>query len=176
MAKARIPDFKAFATSLAAEAKAIADYALGNFAKAECARFKLRIRRQQFVAFHRVPLSRAYLLWKIRNGLDERTMIATAHYVDTIQVMRRKTIRGVLYRIGFPPNARARDKDGNILPITLAFLAKLHEYGSMDARIPARPHWRPHLQAMEQRATVVRDAVARQVGLRLRKYLKPRGR
>jgi len=98
-----------------------------------------------------VPLSPAYLLWKIRMNLDTRLLRATGEYVQSIVVRREDD-----YYIVKPAERKHEDprvarEDGP----TLKQIGFWLEYGtwtvsqaddgSTEARVkmPARPHWRP---------------------------------
>lgn len=162
--KSTIPSFAKLTKGFADLANTYADERITEFAEDELTRFRMKILRQQFASFHAVPLSRARLDEKESWNLDLRVMIATKHYVDSIQVMRRRYINGTIsYQVGFPANLRAVGNDGLPTDITLREVARIQEYGSNKAHIPARPHWRPHLQEMTVRATVLRVEIARQV-------------
>jgi len=83
------------------------------------------------------PLTTAYARYKLRNGLDGRTLIATGDYVRSIEIFRSETKEaGITYRVRTKPG---RHYSG----LTFGELARVHEFGSSKAHIPARPHWRP---------------------------------
>lgn len=82
------------------------------------------------------PLSPAYLRKKEREGLDERIYIAHGDYLNSI-VVRRKPIKDkIVFTVGV---TSGRHYSG----FTYVVLARIHEFGSRKANIPARPLWRP---------------------------------
>lgn len=171
--KSSIPSFKHAAALMVKVGHEIAEVEMAAFAEAEKNRFQQRIRRQNFPAFHQIPLSKLRLDQKAALGLDLRVMIATSHYVNSIKVRRRRFLNGtVQYHIGFHPSTRARNPDGSLAPITLEEVARVQEYGSHAANVPPRPHWRPHLQEMAGRAMVVHRRIAAQAARRVNQLLK----
>jgi hypothetical protein len=143
---------------------AVAEVEMQRFAKREATLFKKEIKDQAFQSFKDHPLAPITLQRKLLHKLDLRTMIATGHYVASIGVFREEGIGGlVTYRVGFSPLMHAKDEDGRFVPITLDELARIHEYGSATKKIPARPHWRPHLQDMQARATLLGSVIQRAV-------------
>ena len=108
---------------------------MGDTARAFSKKVREIIRGQQY---NLKPLSKSYLEYKKRTGLDPRILIATKTYVDKIRAKPiRKKGKIVSYTVG-PP-------DGIHEPSGLPYrtLARIHEFGSRDKRIPARPVWRP---------------------------------
>ena len=97
------------------------------------------------------PLKAYYKAWKIRQGLDERILIATGFYRDNIGwwVSRGNVQFGV----------RQSKKTTNGLPLWK--LARIHEFGTRT--IPARPLWRPliskHIRNNESFAEIYRKAL-----------------
>ena len=88
------------------------------------------------------PLSADYLASKKRKGLDERTYVATGFFLDSITIWEDKS--GI--HVGFEP--------GTIHPpsgMDIAVLARILEFGSAAAQIPARPLWRPAISALRRR-------------------------
>lgn len=169
--KPHIPDFRRLRRTLVAEANAVLERETKAFADAEVALFQQEIERQVFPSFEAHPLTPRYFARKRRQGLDERILIATGWYRDHIRVWRHRSLtnrRERWWRIGFHPRVRARDAAGHILPITLDRLARVHEFGSAINRIPARPHWRPHLRDMRVRARAVRARIRAEILRRLR--------
>lgn len=83
------------------------------------------------------PLTTNYARFKLRNGLDGRTLMAMGDYVHSIEVFRSETKEaGITYRV--------RNKPGkHYSGLTFSQLGLIHEFGSAKASIPARPHWRP---------------------------------
>ena len=79
------------------------------------------------------PLNAAYRKWKGEHGLDQRILIATGLYRDSIKAW---VYRGQLH-IGVPRSY----KYSNGVPLWL--IVKVHEFGTRT--IPARPLWRPLL-------------------------------
>lgn len=92
-------------------------------------------------SLNHVPLNPAYRRWKQRVGLDDRILIATGEYVDSISWFVDRRIRGVTgeefvtYRVGLP---NRRHSSG----IDLGFLMRILEHGTRTG-IPARPHFAP---------------------------------
>ena len=82
------------------------------------------------------PLSAAYLRRKRRLNLDERILIATGHYLDSIQV-RTDPNDDWKITIGFYENQQHPVYEG----IDFNDLARWLEYGT--TQMAARPHWRP---------------------------------
>lgn len=161
--KSSIPNLKAKLHVVRQMTVSFANTQLRAFADQECQGFKDQIRDQDFVAFHRRPLSPARLAEKAAAGADLRVMIATQHYVNSIRVFFRKgrglNLRGQQFRIGFHHLAHARNLEGEIEPILLRDVAWIQEHGSRKRKIPPRPHWGPYLQEMRVRATVFRAAL-----------------
>lgn len=157
--RSHIPAFRTVTAPLS-RAQEIADEKVGAFAQSEANRFRGRIKSQAFSSFHKVPLAPVTIQRKTLLQLDLRTMIATGHYTQSLKVVRWVPEPGLVrYRVGFADNDRAHDEKGVPVAMTLNELAEIHEYGSAAAKIPPRPHWGPHLQAMTERATVVVSAV-----------------
>jgi hypothetical protein len=179
MKTAHIPKFSTIRRVIQDVAWRTADTAVHTFARREQQRFQLRISRQQFESFAAIPLSPQYRARKIAMGRDGRTMIATRHYIESIRTKRTVLEkRDVTYHVGFDKDTRARNLDGSTAQIRLCEVAAVQEYGSAAAHIPARPHWRPHLVDMQQRAVTLRRSLVRQivkwVTHELRKRLKVR--
>lgn len=151
-------------------APAVLEKAVRGFADTERDSFRDAIFRQGFKSFAAHPLSEKYLARKRALRRDERVMIATRHYVNSIKVHReRMDDRSVVYWIGFDPDAIAWDLHMRPTQIRLNTVARIHEYGAPGGlspsaqRIPARPHWGPHLKAMRGRAPDTRRAIRRAV-------------
>lgn len=87
------------------------------------------------------PLSPKYRRFKERHGLDPRILIATHDYLDGIGVRRLKD--GSVY-VGVK---RRRHKPSGLM---LERLARIHEFGTRNKRVPARPHWRPVLSVIKR--------------------------
>lgn len=160
--KSHIPSFRKATASLRA-AYATADARVRAFVNEEADDFKDRIERQDFTSFVQIPLAPATIERKKLLKLDLRTMIATKTYIRGIKVFRTARPGVVRYKIGFAPNARARDADGNVIDLTLNELAMIHEHGAVNGNIPARPHWAPHLQDMRERATILAEEIASEI-------------
>lgn len=85
-----------------------------------------------------VPLSERYLAWKKKKKLDQRILIATHEYVNSIQAIpKEKKGKTVAWSVG-PGHPDTIHKPSKM---RLHDLARLLEYGTR--RMPARPHWRP---------------------------------
>lgn len=172
----QIPNFRRITRQFAEIALATIEREAEAFAYVEVERFKRDIERQVFPAFRQHPLTEGYIRRKRYAGADRRVMLATHWYKDHIRVWRWRprtgTSRATGWRIGFHHTVRARDLWGRIRDITLNRLARVHEYGTDDQRIPPRPHWRPHLAAMRGRAMTVRHRIRRQIVVEARRRIR----
>lgn len=176
--KSQIPDFKAVVRAIKRTTNEVAEERIAAFAAQERKRFQDRIETQDFPSFRATlyedegtNLAPSTLTARSRYGLGVLTMLATGHYVRSIRVLRRRIQRGTLYHVGFDRLAHARKPDGTIAPIELYKVAAIQEHGSAAARIPARPHWRPHYRDMRTRAPQVRQAIKAEVMKRLKAEL-----
>jgi hypothetical protein len=77
--------------------------------------------------------------------------------------------------IGFSHNLRARDLNGDVVDITLRRVAWVQEHGFSVATlpeggggVPARPHWRPHLDDMHADAPEARERIKSQIRTAIR--------
>jgi hypothetical protein len=116
---------------------------------------KFKITSQLFG--HR-PLSRDYYLFKLKNSLDPRILIATGDYLDGIMFERVDDTSGVVFRCGMARRMHATSE------LPLATLQRFLEDGT--DRMPARPHWRPQAAVFRGRA--------REIGNGLRTLLAQR--
>jgi hypothetical protein len=98
----------------------------------------LRLRQVIFEQlFDLEPLKPEYKEWKAQHGYDTRILIQTDEYVRSIrwwQLPSGDTVVGVpnkIHHSGLP----------------MRILARVHEFGSAKANIPARPVWRPVLSS-----------------------------
>lgn len=85
-------------------------------------------------------LNEVYLQKKIALGLDERILIATGSYLDGIiigEVTGRMKSKVSIF-VGANPQAIHAPSG-----LPMSYLGAIHEYGTRDGRIPARPHYRP---------------------------------
>ena len=172
--RSHVPDFRAISRELRTVANGALFEGVRAYAEDERDAFVEKIELQAFPSFQRIlypesgtNLSPQWLERKERAGADLRTMIATRWYLDHIRVFTRKARRKgepTRIRIGFHPRVQARDLEGKIQDITLSRVALYNEYGSLDGRLPARPHWRPHFGGMRSRAGKARE--------RLRKLIR----
>jgi len=131
-----------------------------------------RIEAQAFASFQIIlypdngtNLSPEWLARKAAADADERTMIATGHYTESIRIFKkydRKEKKWVI-RVGFHPNMQARDLKRRIVPILLDDVALVQEFGSVKARVPARPHWGPHRSTVKSEAPAKRKELTREV-------------
>jgi len=87
------------------------------------------------------PLSFDYKRRKWLQGLDERIYIATGFFVDSITIWEDKS--GV--HVGFLPGL-VHEPSG----LQIEVLARILEFGSAKAQIPARPLWRPAISAIRR--------------------------
>jgi hypothetical protein len=110
-------------------------------------RMKDNIKKQRYP---HDPLSAPYLAWKKKKGLDERILIATGEYVDSIgteKVDKAITEKGESsWAITLPDTIHS----GSGLPMHV--LAHLLEFGNPMNNLPARPHWRPMLKEAKEKA------------------------
>jgi hypothetical protein len=134
--------------------------------------FVERIEAQAFASFQVIlypesgtNLSPQWLARKAAADADPRTMIATGHYTDSINVFKkydRKEKKWVV-RVGFHPSIQARDLKNRIVNILLEDVALVQEFGSIKAQVPARPHWRPHRTKVKSQAPAKRKDIRREV-------------
>ena len=171
-----IPDFRRVTRQFAAVANAVMDREVREFADDEAELFKDKIERQVFISFRRHPLTEGYIRRKRYAGADTRVLLATHWYKDHISVCDWRPTRAARrrrgLRIGFHHAVRARDLRGRITDITLDRLARVHEHGSDDQRVPPRPHWRPHLDAMTRRAGALRTRIRREIMREARRTIR----
>jgi len=162
-----VPNFRRITRQFAEIAVATVDRETEAFAEREVVLFQGEIERQVFPSFRRHPLTEGYIRRKRYAGADRRVMLATHWYSEHIRVWRWRPPTGGTrsrgWRVGFHPRVQARDLYGRIREITLNRLAAVHEYGTDDQRIPPRPHWRPHLEAMRGRAMTLRQSIRSQI-------------
>lgn len=110
------------------------------------------------------PLTPRYAEYKRRAKLDPRILIATGEYVNSIAIQRRTRDRGKLrVYVGVPYNR----KHSSGLPFKV--LARVHEFGSRKAHVPARPHWRPAKAWLMKEIPRIRERIARQAKKDLKK-------
>lgn len=172
--KSNIPPVRQILTDLQKFARL--EMLAGVRAFAEKARddFKARLAAQAFGSFKMYPLSSQYLAWKKKKNLDLRTMIRTGHYLNEINTFNYK-LPGVVwsykFRVGFKRGAKAVDHEGNPTDLPLEVLARIHEFGSAAAGIPARKHWRVFQKLLPGRAKTVRDKMMKGIVARMvKKY------
>lgn len=151
-------------------AREMTEQATRDFAYAHRDRFVARIEAQDFPSFQVVfypesgtNLSPRWLARKAAKGADDRTMIATGHYIAQIRVFRKTVGKSLRFRVGFHPTVHARNLDGQTVPATLDLVARVLEHGSQKMRIPPRPHWEPHLKLMRTESTKVRMTTAKRI-------------
>lgn len=181
-----VPDFRSIARELRRVANESTFEAVRDYADGERKQFVRKIEAQAFPSFREVfypesgtNLSPAWLARKERKGRDLRTMIATTWYKRNIKTFTRKArLKGepTLVKVGFDKRTLARDLDGRITPVPLWLVATYNEHGSLDGKLPARPHWRPHLDTMQSRAPRTRKQVREVVKEALRSERSLKGR
>ena len=166
--KAHIPDFRKFAKRFKKTAESVAWESVYDLADTERDLFANRILFQDFEDFRvifypesQTNLSPRWLRRKEIAGADSRTMLATHHYLRSIGVFTNRE-KGQI-RVGFHPSAHARNLKGETVSILLKDMARVHEFGSLKANIPARKHWRPHLTSMKSRAPKVRAWIKKRI-------------
>jgi hypothetical protein len=151
-----------------------------EFTDKEREEFVRALRHQDFPAFQEIPLSPAWLARKARKNRDLRTMIATGHYINSIRVFRKDSVRmdgtrTFLFHVGFEKDALARDLDGRTVNFPLRLVAAVQEKGSAAAHIPPRPHWEPQRRRISARAPALRQRIGIKVAQQVRRELE-RGR
>ena len=168
--KAHIPRIGPLLRRFAEQASAVAIERVRAFAESQADEFRQAILDQNFEAFDAFPLRPATLAAKMRAHVDLRVMVATGTYVDSIRSFRTLSSnrRNARFHIGFHPRKLARDYHGNITEILLQDVARIQEYGSVAAGIPARPHWRPYRAVIGARAESERERITRLVVWKLR--------
>jgi hypothetical protein len=108
-----------------------------------------------------ISLTRHHVLKKLRLNMDGRFLIATGDYLDGIEVFKGKRPDGGPYYM-----VRLKKRmhfiapgSGTTTPISLALLARVHEFGSRRWNIPPRPHWRPALKDVRARFLRLRKTI-----------------
>lgn len=175
--KSHIPDFRGMAKRLRKVAREESWQSVYDFAEAERDNFADRILAQDFEDFRVIfypesgtNLSPQWLRRKEKAGADLRTMLATHHYLRSIGVFTRRDRKGLgTVRVGFHHSTKARNLKGETVNILLKDMARVHEFGSEKANIPARRHWRPHLRVMRERAPMVRREIRDRIVARMRR-------
>jgi hypothetical protein len=107
-------------------------------------------------------------------------MIATGHYVDSIDVFTKKEGTKTIVRVGFHHSAKPRDLEGRTVDIEipgtgitgLTALAIVHELGSINANVPARPHWSPHRVKVREQARKKRHEFRKSIAARLKRDVR----
>lgn len=173
-----VPDFRQVVRDVRRVANAEVFEAVRDHADAERERFVTMIETQAFPSFQEIlypesgtNLSPAWLRRKESKSADLRTMIATGWYKSNIKTFTRKARRKgerTLVKVGFDKRTLARDLDHRITDVPLWLVATYNEHGSLDGKLPARPHWGPFLDSMRSRAPRTRRAVRERVKEALR--------
>ncbi|MEW6352385.1 MAG: hypothetical protein AB1646_25310 [Thermodesulfobacteriota bacterium] len=88
-----------------------------------------------------VPLKPDYLAWKLREGLSEETLFATTTLLQNIRYHERSWHEGF---VGVLRGATYQKSGESVVNI-----AAVHEYGTKDGRVPARPFVAPTLAECE---------------------------
>lgn len=115
----------------AQKSKSISLKRTGLFAEGEA---KKHVSRQDL---NWKPLNKEYLRRKKKRGLSNKILVATSTYFQSItSFVDMDTAYAGVRRV-------SRYKDGK----SVANIAKIHEYGSKERNIPARPLWRPTFHA-----------------------------
>lgn len=114
----------------------------GPEAMEECAKlyYKNLTEGIQNQKFDWVSLSEAYARHKQALGYPALILIATGSYLSGIKI-NKITDRGGNMKSIFVGADNEAIHEPSGLP--MAYLGGIHEYGSRDGRIPARPHYRP---------------------------------
>lgn len=124
--------------------------------------------------FDHAPLSKRYLAWKKKKGLDQRVLIATNDYIRLIDVVPTassvKTKETTTWAVG-PP-------EGIHQPSGLRYkdLARILEFGSKKANVPPRPHWRPVWSIAIRRGEGILKNVKNKSLRIVRKWARSKGR
>ena len=138
--------------------------------------------------FKMAPLTARYLRWKIKKGLDKRTLLAYKKYVQAIGFV--KTPYGGM--VGMTKTYRV-DKVGKKsrrleywkLQRWLEYGTRLkkgktktgkQKFGKMGSRMPARPHWRPMIRYWKAHRKDYGLRIKNAVGFDLRQKLKAAAR
>lgn len=181
-----VPDFRSIAREVRRVANVATFDACVDYADDERDKFVRRIEEQAFPRFQEIlypesgtNLSPDWLERKERKQRDLRTMIATGWYRDNIKRFTRKSRRKgepTQIKVGFDARTRARDLDGRITDVPLWLVATYNEFGSLDGNLPARPHWRVHLENMRSKASRTRRAVREAVKDALRSESSLKGK
>lgn len=184
--RSHLPDFRTLSREVRDVARSELFDGVKRYAQEERDAFVEKIELQAFPSFREVfypesgtNLSPAWLRRKERAGADSRTMIATGWYRDHIRVWTRKARHKnerTLVRVGFNPRAMARDVEGRITDTPLNLVAIYNEHGSLDGKLPARPHWGPHLRSMKARFRRTRSRLVAEIKAALKSSRRLRGR
>jgi len=184
--RSHVPDFRAMSREVRDVARTTLFEGVKRYAEEERDAFVEKIELQAFPSFQEVlypesgtNLSPAWLRRKERAGADLRTMIATGWYRDHIKVWTRKARQRrerTLVRVGFHPRVMARDLEGRITDTSLNKVAIFNEHGSLDGRLPPRPHWRPHLRSMKSKYRSTRARLVGEIKAALQASRHLRGR
>jgi hypothetical protein len=84
-------------------------------------------------------LSTVYLQRKIANGYPALILIATGSYIDGIKIHKATNSKNEHSMFVGADNEAIHEPSG----LPMSYLGAIHEYGTRDGRIPARPHYRP---------------------------------
>lgn len=113
---------------------------------------------EEYKPFNHLPLQPFTLAEKRELGQDERILIATGEYLNSIRVVKRVRMRAkenvVSYVVYVPKTIHGRKGWRGEPPrptLPLRTIGLIHEFGSMRAGIPPRPHWRPVIEEIKQR-------------------------
>lgn len=107
----------------------------------ECAEFYIDTLKKSIKGqtFDWTPLSSAYLSKKMASGYGSNILINTGSYVDGLKVTAvKKSSKTYSVFAGASP-----DDIHTPSGLPMGYLGAIHEYGTRDGRIPARPHHRP---------------------------------
>jgi hypothetical protein len=134
------------------------------WAHVERDRFVNEVKGQRFRSFDIHPLTPRYYRRKVSKRADRRVMIATGHMLRKIDVFERRDSRfQTTIHVGFHRLSLARDLDNHVVPYPLYKVALVQEKGSRKMKIPPRPHWKIHLDAMRGRAVDLRRLIQRDI-------------
>ena len=162
--KPQIPNVPAILETVRDVAVEVMHERTREFAHTERDRFVSDVKRQRFQSFNMYPLTTKYYKRKVAKNRDTRVMLATGHMMRSVKVMERKDskLRTTIH-VGFERLALARDLDNRVVYYPLYKVAMVQEKGSSKMKIPPRPHWKPHLEAMRGRALDVRKLIKKDI-------------
>lgn len=123
------------------------------------------------------PLSKKYLNYKVKLGLDSRTLIASGQYVDAIEVWKWMVGDLLTVQVGVRPNrvhkkqvtgGHQRDVEkGKTTRMRMVDLARMLELGT--SKMPPRPVWAMTMNQLMAELKTFREWMIRQVNKQIRR-------